>query len=150
MPAPSSSLTKLVRDGLERACKDFSTRVAPLGFRRTRKHAWTRQKDGTEDLIDLHREGSTYGAPRDASVGIRITLWSRRLAAGAQSILGPQSDAGTTRSGRYHLRFNARSWSTYDRCIEDLVRFVQEVGEPWFTLARSGAGSNPGSTPAAP
>jgi hypothetical protein len=46
---------------------------------------------------------------------------------------GPFSDAALTRAGRYHLRFNAKSGSTYDRCVDDLVRFVLEQGEPWFT-----------------
>jgi hypothetical protein len=34
--------------------------------------------------------------------------------------------------GRYHLRFNAATESTFDRCIQDLVRFVDEHGLPWF------------------
>ncbi len=27
-----------------------------------------------------------------------------------------------------HLRFNAKSGSTYDRCLDDLLRFVVEPG----------------------
>lgn len=39
--------------------------------------------------------------------------------------------------GRYHLRFNAQTGSTYDRCLDDLVRLVTEQGEPWFHEFRS-------------
>ncbi len=47
-------------------------------------------------------------------------------------VSGPFSDVGRIRAGRYHLRFNAKSGDTYDRCLDDLVRFVKEHGEPWF------------------
>jgi len=50
----------------------------------------------------------------------------------AAALNGPQSDAGTLHTGRYHLRFNAETGSTYDRCVDDLARFVVEQGEPWF------------------
>lgn len=42
------------------------------------------------------------------------------------------SDAGLLREDRYHLRFNAESGCTYERCADDLARFVTEQGEPWF------------------
>jgi hypothetical protein len=32
----------------------------------------------------------------------------------------------------YHLRFNAETWSTYDRCVDELALFVTEFAEPWF------------------
>ena len=32
----------------------------------------------------------------------------------------------------YHHRFNAETWSTYDRCLDELALFVKEVAEPWF------------------
>ena len=43
------------------------------------------------------------------------------------------SDPGRVRAGRFHLSFNAKSGDMQERCVDDLVRFVKEQGEPWFT-----------------
>jgi len=128
------STTKIVRAGLERACKDFTTRVTPLGFRRTKKMFWTRQQPLAVDFIHFHRCGSTYGAPINFSVDIRVHFAIRVLNDSfvAAALNGPYSDATRLRTGRYHLRFNAKSGDTYERCIDDLARFVAEQGEPWF------------------
>ena len=128
------STTEVVRAGVERACKEFTERVTPLGFRRTKKMFWTRRQPLTVDFIHFHRHGSTYGAPRNFSVDIRVHFGVRVLNdtfAGA-ALNGPYSDATRQRAGRYHLRFNAKSGDTHDRCLNDLVRFVVEQGEPWF------------------
>jgi hypothetical protein len=137
--ARDKSFTSIVRAGLERACREFTTRVEPLGFSRTLKMFWTRRHPLTVDFIHFHRHGSTYGAPRTASVDIRVHFGIRVLNDDfvASSLNGPQSDAGLLRAGRYHLRFNAETGSTYDRCIDDLTRFVIEQGEPWFLRWRS-------------
>jgi hypothetical protein len=132
--APDKSFTSIVRAGLERACRDFTVRVEPLGFHRTLKMFWTRRYPLTVDFIHFHRSGSTYGAPRTASVDIRVHFGIRVLNDDfiAAALNGPHSDAGTLRAGRYHLRFNAETGSTYDRCVDDLARFVVERGESWF------------------
>jgi hypothetical protein len=132
--APDKSFTSIVRAGLERACRDFTARVEPLGFCRTLKMFWTRRHPLTVDFIHFHRKGSTYGAPRTASVEIRVHFGIRVLNDDfvAAALNGPYSDPGTLRGGRYHLRFNAETGSTYDRCVDDLARFVVEQGEPWF------------------
>ncbi|HET9157850.1 MAG TPA: hypothetical protein VFN91_14350, partial [Myxococcaceae bacterium] len=123
----------IVREGFKRACRDFTERVAPLGFRHTRRTLWPRPRFPTIQYVYFHRSGSTYGAPRNHSVMIRVHFGIAVVGCGTeQGLTGPSSDAAHTVAGRYHLRFNAKSWSTYDRCIEDLVRFVLEVGEPWF------------------
>ena len=95
---------------------------------------WARVHLHTADFIHFHRHGSTYGAPINASVDIRVQLGIRILNDASQraALGGPSSDPTVVRSGRYHLRFNAKSGSTYERCIDDLVRFVVEQGEPWF------------------
>jgi hypothetical protein len=131
---PDKSFTKIVRTGLERACRDFTVRVEPLGFRRTLKMFWTRRHPLTVDFIHFHRSGSTYGAPRTASVHIRVSFGIRVLNDDfiAAAFNGPHSDPVTLRTGAYHLRFNAETGSTYDRCVDDLARFVVEHGEPWF------------------
>ena len=134
LTAPDKSFTGIVRAGLERACRDFTARVEPLGFRRTLKMFWTRRHPLTVDFIHFHRRGSTYGTPRTASVDIRVHFGIRVLNDDfiAAALNGPHSDAGTLRAGRYHLRFNAETGSAYDRCIDDLARFIVEQGEPWF------------------
>src|SRR5688500_5506426 len=136
---PDKSFTSIVRAGLERACRDFTARVEPLGFRRTLKMFWTRRHPFTVDFIHFHRRGSTYGAARTASVDIRVHFGIRILNDDfiAAAPNGPYSDDGTIRTGRYHLRFNAETGSTYDRCVDDLARFVVEQGEPWFQRWRS-------------
>jgi len=136
MPSPpDKSFTNIVRAGVERACRDFTARVEPLGFRRTLKMFWTRRHPLSVDFIHFHRSGSTYGAPRTASVDIRVHFGIRILNDDfvAAALNGPYSDHGKLHAGRYHLRFNAETGSTYDRCIDDLERFVVEQGEPWFS-----------------
>lgn len=137
--APEKSFTGIVRTGLARACRDFTARVEPLGFRRTLKMFWTRRHPLTVEFIHFHRSGSTYGAPRTASVDIRVHFGIRVLNDDlvAAALNGPHSDADTLRAGRHHLRFNAETGSTYDRCVDDLARFVVEQGEPWFQRWRS-------------
>ena len=134
MPPTDKPFTKTVRVGLEKACREFSSRVQPLGFHRMLKMFWTRRHPLTVDFIHFHRSGSTYGAPRTPSVTIQVHFGIRVLnddfVAAAQN--GPSSDSDTFRASRYHLRFNAETGSTYDRCVDDLARFVSERGEPWF------------------
>jgi hypothetical protein len=126
--------TKVVRAGLERACKEFTARIAQLGFRRTLKMLWTRRHSLTVDFIHFHRRGSTYGAPINFSVAIRVHFGIRALNDDfpALALNGPSSDDARIHAGRYHLSFNAQTGSTYDRCLDDLVRLITEQGEPWF------------------
>jgi hypothetical protein len=138
MNIPEKSTTQVVRDGLEKACREFTERASPLGFTRTKKMFWTREHQHTVDFIHFHRSGSSYGAPRNFSVDIRVHFGIRVLndTFEAAALNGPFSDPTLTRTGNYHLRFNAKSGSTYDRCIDDLFRFVVEQGEPWFIRFR--------------
>lgn len=116
---------------MERACIEFTAIAAPLGFVRTKKTFWTRRKEHTVEFIHLHRSGSSYGASISASVAIRVHFGIRVLndSAPAAALNGPHSDAG---AASYHLRFNASTGSTFDRCIQDLARYVNQIGEPWF------------------
>jgi hypothetical protein len=72
-------LIKIVREGLEKACKEFTYRIEPLGFSRTRKMLWTRQHALTVDFIQFYRSGSSYGAPRNASVEVWVSFGIRVL-----------------------------------------------------------------------
>jgi hypothetical protein len=138
METPGKNTTQVVRDGLEKACREFTDNIAILGFTRTKKMFWTRENQYTVDFIHFHRGGSSYGAPINFSVDIRVEFGIRVLNDRfvAAALNGPFSDPTRTRAGNYHLRFNAKSGSTYERCITDLVRFVVEQGEPWFTRFR--------------
>ena len=130
--------TQAVREGVEKACKEFTARIEPIGFTRTKKMFWTRRHILTTDFIHLHRSGSSYGTPRNYSVDFRVHFGIRVLNDTFEGVAlnGPVSDPGRLREGRYHLRFNAQTGSTYERCIDDLARFIVEQGEPWFTLFR--------------
>jgi hypothetical protein len=138
MESPEKNTTQVVRDGLEKACMEFTERIAPFGFLRSKKMFWTREHPHTVEFIHFHRSGSSYGAPHSFSVDIRVHFGIRVLndTFEAAALNGPFSDAMLTRAGNYHLRFNAKSWSTYDRCVDDLARFVVEQGEPWFMRFR--------------
>ncbi len=126
--------TKVVRRELERACKEFAARLASMGFVRTKKMFWTRSHPYTVDFVHLFRSGSSYGPPINYSVDIRVHFGIRVLndTFEAAALNGLSSDAERCRRGRYHLRFNAQTGSTFERCVDDLVRFVVEQGEPWF------------------
>lgn len=100
---------------------------------------WTRRQPLTVDFIHFSRHGSTYGAPINFSVSITAYFGIRVLNDVFPAAIpnGPCSDSLDLRSGGYHLRFNAKSGDTYERCIDDLARFVSEVGEPWFQKFQS-------------
>ena len=126
---------QVVRHGVERAFSDFTQRVAPLNFTRSKRMFWTRLRFHTVDFVHIHPGGSSYGNPINYSVDFRAHLGIRVLndSFPAPSLNGPCSDdLGSMLPFHYHLRFNAKSGSTYERCLDDLVRFLLEQGEPWF------------------
>jgi hypothetical protein len=132
MKEDASSVVKL---GVERAARDLTKRLERLGFRRTKKSLWVRLKSSSADFVHLHRLGSSYGGPINHSVEFRAHCGDRELCDPFEALAlnGPDSDSQEARAHRYHLRFNAKSGSTYERCIEDLEKFVIEIGEPWFS-----------------
>jgi hypothetical protein len=132
---PGPETTNVVREGVERACKEFTSRISTLGFARTKKMFWTRRREYTVDVIHFHRHGSSYGPPTNYKVDFRVHFAIRVLADSAEFVVlnGPCSDPDRLREGRFHLSFNASSGHMYDRCVEDLARFVTVVGEPWFS-----------------
>ena len=138
MPTADKEFTSIVRARLEKACREFTLPVKPLGFQRTRTMFWTRRHPLTIDFIHFHRGGSSYGASISAQVDIRVHFGIRVLNDDfvAAALNGAHSNPGILRAGRYHLRFNAETGSTYERCVDDLTRFVIEQGEPWFQRFR--------------
>ena len=141
---PTNPLTVIVRKAFNDACRDFSFAVAERGFTRTKTRLWVRLNEQTIDVISLFREGSSYGAPIGGTLDIRLNSSARLLNDTTEylALNGPQSDVARTRNGKYHLRFNAKSRHMYDRCVTDLIRFVDTECEPWFAeLKRNSVGS---------
>lgn len=134
MTSDDKATTKLVRAGIQRVCADLTERLASRGFEYTKTRVWTRPREYTSDFVLLERRGSTYGAPLDCGVAFEIRCGIRVLNDAFETLAlnGPYSDVTRTRAGRYHLRFNAKTDSTYERCVDDLERFVVDEGEPWF------------------
>jgi hypothetical protein len=135
MSSGAASASELVKAGVARLCADFTKLVAPLGFVRTnsRSREWTAQIGGHICSIHFHRSGSTYGAPLNNSVSIRAHF-SVKSSEGTP-VLDAQLTSDNLRDemgNGYHLRFNALSWSTYDRCLADLMRVTRDKGMPWF------------------
>ena len=124
----------IINDGLKKVARDLSERIAKLGFNHTKKWYWVRLNDGYADFIHLHRHGSTYGGQLNYSISFRVYCGNRVLNDdfSGLGLNGPNSDSPEAMQRRYHMRFNAKSGSTYERCIDDLEKFVIEMGEPWF------------------
>jgi len=129
-----SRFSQIVTEGMKRVCADFSEVVSQTGFRKTKNRTWVRISDTTAECIYFHRLGSTYGAPGNARIDIRVMLSVRVLNAPiAGGAIGIISDpARRTTGNAYHHRFNAETGSTYDRCLEELGLYMCEVAEPWF------------------
>jgi hypothetical protein len=124
-----------VKAGMDRVCFDFTKLVASLGFVRSnsRSRAWAHRGDRLVRVICFHRSGSTYGAPINNSVNIRVHFSLQNFDGSPTSHDQLTSDEVRDSKGyAYHLRFNALTWSTYDRCLEDLLRITREHGLPWF------------------
>lgn len=129
----------IVRRGFDRACKEFSELVAPLGFVPTRKRQWSRPSAGLMHVIFFHRCGSSYGAASNNSVAIRVHFSVHAPDYdGPPPLNGPSSDEIRDKQGRtYHTRFNALTDNAHDRCMTDIMRVVQEHGLPWFAKQRA-------------
>lgn len=130
----SQSTTQIVGRGFSRVSADFTKQIKQHGFSKHRTRFWIRATDGRVDVIHFHRYGISYGTPLNNSVSIRVHFASHPNELSDPIYLnGPSSDALRDSSGAaYHLAFDALSWDTYDRCLEDLVRVTLEHGFPWF------------------
>jgi hypothetical protein len=134
------STSEIVRAGFSRVCADFTKLITPLGFIRknSRSRTWNRQINGLVDVIYFHRSGSSYGAPRNNSIDIRVHFSLQNVDGSPSSQEQLISDrVRDDRGYTYHLRFNALTWSTYDRCLEDLLRITRERGLPWYEKHRA-------------
>ncbi len=138
MDISQKSTTQIVRAGFDRACIDFTKLVVPFGFSKFKARFWSRQADRCTDFIHFHRSGVSYGAPSSNSIAIRVHFASHLgQLPDPITLNGPNSDQLRDSDGyAYHLRFNALTWSTYDRCLDDLIRALRERGLPWFATQR--------------
>lgn len=125
----------IIKDGVAKAMDEFAQKIENLGFVRTKKMLFVREHETFADFIHVHINGSSYsGGAFNYSVSFRLHC-GKRLYEDARKYLtlnGTESSLPELIDKRYHLRFNAKSGSTYERCIEDLLRFVKEDGEKWF------------------
>lgn len=92
------------------------------------------ERSHTVDFVHFHRDGSSYGAASNYSCSIRVHFGIRVLNDSAETLAlnGPSSSEFMGPKARYHHRFNAKSGSQFERRVADLVRFVSDIGEPWF------------------
>src|SRR6185369_5477847 len=135
MHTATANTSATVKIGMDRVCKDFTVLIAPLGFVRTnaRGRAWTRFGSRLRHVVYFHRVGSSYGAPRNNSVSILVNF-SFQDEEGLPVRIDPLTSnmVRDERGYAYHLRFNAVTGSTYQRCLDDLIRVTKEHGLPWF------------------
>lgn len=127
---------RIVKEGIDRAMGEFTDRVKKLGFDRTKKWFWVKPYEGCAEFIHVHLDGISYGSPISYSVSFRLHCGVRGYEDefDALALNGPCSTDSEYRQDNYHHRFNAKSGSTYERCLDDLIRFVCDVGEPWFKV----------------
>src|SRR5262245_42118406 len=109
----------VVKAGMDRVCDEFTELVTALGFIRTRSRSrsWVHRGDKLVRVIYFHRLGSSYGAPIiNNAVNIRVHFSIQNLD-GSTSSHGQLTSEHVrdSRGYAYHLRFNALSWSAYDR-----------------------------------
>ena len=130
--------SKIVAEGMKRACSAITQIVHPIGFTRGNGRKWERDVDGFKETLWLSRSGATYGAPYSPSINLEIDLVSVRTSDGKRAALSRHATKRIRRNTGYcyHHRFNAETNSTYDRCIEELGLFIVEVAEPWFEQKR--------------
>jgi len=79
--------SKVVTEGINRACDAFSEIVQPSGFNRGSGRKWLRNVEGFEEAIFILRSGATYGAPGSPSVSLQLSLSSIRISDGKTTIL---------------------------------------------------------------
>ena len=132
------SYWKVVAEGMKRVCSAFTNIAKPSGFKRGIGRKWVRQFDGFEETMFLSRSGATYGAPATPSISLQIALSSTRTSDQQRVDLSHHATQKIRRATGYcyHHRFNAETSSTYDRCLEELGLFLEEVAEPWFEERR--------------
>lgn len=128
--------SEIVKTGFDRVCAEFSEAIEPLGFKRVNKRSrtWCRHCDYLVEKIYFHRSGSSYGAPINNSVSLRVHFSVHAVDAEPLSAINAltSDQLRDERGYAYHLRFNALTWSTYERCVEDLNRVLHDHGLPWF------------------
>jgi hypothetical protein len=139
-PKQHKSYSAIVAAGLKRVREDFSQLIAPLGFKKIGRSRWARTRNGQIEEIWIERAGSSYGAPINSSVRLRLWLSSKAPESPVSNGVSLRCDkVRRPDGGTYHHRFNAMTLSTYDLCLDHLDMFVTEFAQNWFDDP-SGAG----------
>ncbi len=130
-----SEFSGVVAAGMKRICADLHQHLATRNFRKSGARKWVRERGELLEYIYLFRRGSTYGATTDFSVDIRVEAWVSSAIAPDKRNRFFHNDASVRKADGYcyHHRFNAKTWSTYERCLEEMVLYVEDELEPWFS-----------------
>lgn len=131
MPSEYSSL---IADGMKRICSDLHQHLAERHFKKKGRRKWVRQRGDCLEQVYLFRLGSTYGASTNYSVDIIIEAWVSNTNAPDKRQRYFYNNASVRKPDGYcyHHRFNAKTWSTYDRCLDEIVLYIEKELEPWF------------------
>lgn len=133
--------SEIVAEGMKRVTDQLSIMLDRKGFvRMQRARGWQRANGRMIETVHLQRRGSSYGAPRAASVDLRLTLGIREISDASDEVERREaiiSDRARRPDGHaYHHRFNAATCSTYERCLQELELYLVEFAEPWFAERR--------------
>ena len=128
-----ANYSAVVAAAMTRVVGDFSMMLAPAGYEKVGARRWARITPGGIAEIAIERAGSSYGAPYSASVTLRVWISVSEADAPKKKSASLRCEMVRRPDGSaYHHRFNAETFSTYDRCLEELGLFVSEFAEPWF------------------
>jgi hypothetical protein len=123
-----------VKAGMAKLCNDFTERIAQFGFKRknSRSRSWVRHSEEFVEEVCFYRHGSSRGGPPYSnSVDIGVEFLVKTPEGTVKEFLRDHL-LRDSRGYCYHTRFNALTWSTYDKCVDDLMRLMNDHGFPWF------------------
>jgi hypothetical protein len=133
MPIPTTDKTK----GKRHIMRVVEPVVLGLGFTKHPRSEFTfTANDGSEWRL-------LFSVPTFAPF---YRIYPSIIRVGGVPILGPLTDpyeAPNTPNGtRYNFRFHLTA-ETYDRCADNLIRWIHEVAMPWFQSSPTTSWRNP-------
>jgi hypothetical protein len=118
--------TREKRNRAEAVRRRFSRDLLPLGFRRTKTSFWTREREFVVEFVHLHL--FSFAPAFRVHLGIRV-LNDSFVAPALNGLYTPDGWFGDR--PRYLLEFSD-SRESVDRCVDNLLRFVNDVATSWF------------------
>ena len=119
---------KAKRKLAETVRRDFSRRLEPLAFARTKPTFWTRSEPDTQCVQFVHLHLFTYAPSFRVHLGIRVL----NDTFAAPALNGLSSHDGWALAARKYIFDFSMSENSTSKCVDELVAFVSEVGMPWF------------------